>query len=209
VPIYALKLNASPSDWRLFMMRKADPAFLAFSQKIFERDKYTCQFCGFQAKVHQEIINLDFNYRNNAPDNLVTACCFCTQCFFLESVGKQEYGGGTMIYLPTITQNDLNGLCHVLFYAMANATEYQNEAQNIYRTLTLRSKIVEKILGEGMMDPALLGKMLIDAYIENRGDVSETIAKSLRLLPSRDRFAAQIADWTGSAFKEMLGSKKG
>lgn len=206
MPVYELGLNVSPSNWRLFAMRKADPAFLAFSKKIFERDRYSCRFCGFKAKIYQEIINLDNNYRNNEQSNLITACCFCTQCFFIESVGKQDYGGGTIIYLPTITQNDLNGLCHVLFCAMANTVDYQNEAQNIYRTLTLRAKTVEKIFGDGMSDPALLGKMLIDAYMENREEMSKKILRDLRLLPSRDKFIKHINDWSSDAFEEMLKS---
>jgi intracellular multiplication protein IcmJ len=197
--IHPIKLSAAPNAWRLFMMRKTDTAFVAFSKKIFERDKYACQFCGFQAKTYQEVINLDQNYHNNQPRNLVTACCFCAQCFFIESIGKQDYGGGTIIYLPKITQNDLNGLCHVLFEAMVKATDYQNEAQNLYRTLTLGSKVVEKTLSEGMSDPALLGRMIIDAYMEDRIVTTEKILKDLRLLPSRDKFNAQILAWAGGS----------
>lgn len=197
-----IKLSAAPYAWRLFMMRKADPTFTTFSKKIFERDKYACQFCGFKANTYQEIINLDQDYHNNQPRNLVTACCFCAQCFFIESIGKQDYGGGTIIYLPKITQNDLNALCHVLFYNMANATAYQNEAQTLYRTLTLASKVVEKVLSEGMSDPALLGRMLIDAYMENRVATTEKILKHLRLLPSRDKFTAQIMAWGNTPLEE-------
>ena len=142
----------------MFAIRKADPAFLDFGKKILERDEYTCQFCGFQAKQYQEIVNLDNNYLNNKTTNLVTACCFCTQGFFLEAVGKNEYGGGALIYLPEISQNELNSFCHVLFCAIANATNYRTDAQNVYRTLKLRAKIVEQELGEGLQNPTLLGR---------------------------------------------------
>jgi intracellular multiplication protein IcmJ len=198
MPVYPIKLSAAPNAWRLFMLRKADPSFASFGKKIFERDNYTCQFCGFRATNYQEIINLDQNYNNNQPRNLVTACCFCAQCFFIESIGKQDYGGGTVIYLPKVTQNDLNALCHILFQTMANATDYQNEAQNLYRSLTLGSKVVEKILSEGMSDPALLGRMIIDAYMEDRVATTEKILKHLRLLPSRDKFNTQILAWAGT-----------
>jgi hypothetical protein len=81
---------------------------------------------------------------------------------------------------------------------MANAADYQNEAQNLYRSLTLGSKIVEKILSEGMSDPALLGRMIIDAYMENRVATTEKILKHLRLLPSRDKFNTQILAWAST-----------
>ncbi len=108
MPNFSLKLLAVAGAWRLFAARKADTAFANFSEKILERDRYTCQFCGFQAKQFQEVVNLDHNYRNNKAANMATACCFCAQCFFIEAVGQSEYGGGTLIYLPEVKQVDLN-----------------------------------------------------------------------------------------------------
>ena len=102
--LYNLQLSAMPDAWRLFLIRKNDDAFFEFSKKILTRDEYTCQFCGFQASEYQEIVNLDQNYRNNSMTNMVTACCFCAQCFFLEAVGKDDYGGGVLIFLPEMSQ---------------------------------------------------------------------------------------------------------
>jgi len=201
--LHPIKLQAISGIWRLFAIRKADPAFLDFGNKILQRDQYTCQFCGFQAKQYQEIVNLDHNYHNNKLSNLVTACCFCTQCFFLEAVGKNEYGGGTLIYLPEMTQNELNSFCHVLFCAISNATDYSTDAQNIYRTLKLRSKIVEQNLGEGMHNPVLLGQMLIDSQLKDRTKLSEELLKNLRLLPSHEKFSEQIKVWAAAALEEL------
>jgi intracellular multiplication protein IcmJ len=194
--LYPIKLTATPEAWRIFSLRKADPAFKIFNQQTLERDQYTCCFCGFQAKQGQEVINLDNNYRNNKPSNLVTACCLCTQCFFLETVGKDDNSGGIMIYLPEITQNDLNGFCHVLFSAMSNATDYRTDAQNIYRGLKLRSQAVEEKLGEGLSDPALFGRILIDMPDKDRIHIAEKILPPLRLLPSYTKFAKQVKIWS-------------
>src|SRR3990167_8472191 len=97
-----LTLIATPDAWRLYSARKMDERFKTFEQRVLQRDNYTCRFCGFQAKLFQDVVNLDGNYANNKPDNLVTACCFCSQCFFMESVGVGGYGGGTLIYLPEL-----------------------------------------------------------------------------------------------------------
>ena len=91
---YPLTLQAKLGMWQLFIARKADPAFRAFAMKVLARDDYTCQFCGFRAKVYQEVVNLDNDYRHNKISNLVTSCYFCAQCLFIESVGVGEYGGG-------------------------------------------------------------------------------------------------------------------
>ncbi len=198
-----ITLKAQETSWRLFMLRKADPAFLSFSEKIFTRDGHSCQFCGFQAKKHQEIINLDHNYTNNKINNLVTACVFCAQCFFLESIGKGDVGGGTLIYLEDMSQGELNAFCHVLFASIITGTSYSTNAKNIYRSMRLRSQVVESHLGEGFSNPALLGQMMIDSHIENVGALHEKMAPKLRVLPNMAKYATLLNDWAEDGLEEL------
>ena len=197
-----LKLLATPGAWRMYSARKADPRFQRFELKVFQRDKYTCQFCGFQARLYQDIVNLDGDYANNQLSNLATACCYCSQCFFLESVGVGGYGGGSLVYLPELTQSEVNSLCHVLFCAITNDTGYKQSAQTIYRSFKMRSQLVEDKFGEGTSDPSILGNLLIDS-----GAISEEkrskIFMNIRLLPSRAKFRRQIELWAASALEEM------
>ncbi len=200
---YELKLSATPGAWRLYSARKADPRFKSYEDKIFSRDKFTCQFCGFQARLYQEIVNLDGNYHNNDISNLVTACCFCSQCFFLESVGVGGYGGGSLVYIPEMTQAELNSMCHVLFCAITNDTGYKSSAQSIYRSFKSRSQNIEDKFGEGTSDPAIFGHLMIDSgmYAEKNAD---QVYRNMRLLPSRAKFRTQIEHWAASALKEMI-----
>lgn len=198
-----IHLGIHVDAWRLFCLRNGDPAFSDFRDKVFERDHHTCQFCGFQANIYQDVVNLDQDYQNNKLSNMVTACCFCSQCFFMESIGKAEYGGGTMVYLPEISQADLNGLCHVLFCAISSNTDYMPTAQAILGGMKQRSKLVEEKLGEGMSSPARLSQMLIDTPMDNREAITRTILSDLRVLPSRTRFKTQLDAWAQSAVNEM------
>lgn len=200
--MHSLKITAHPGAWRLKATRAADPKFAPFMKKIFERDDYICQFCGFQAKEYQDIVNLDHNYANNKSSNLVTACCFCSQCFFLESVGTGEFGGGTLIYLPELTQNEVNSLCHVLFCAITNDTGYKTTAQSIYRSFKYRSQIIEEKFGEGSSNPAVFGQILIDSDLAATA-TSEKILADVRLLPSRAKFRKQIEHWAANALEEL------
>jgi len=198
-----IELNISMYNYSMFITRKAKPAFRKLAKHVFERDHYTCQFCGFQAREYQEIVNADQNYNNNKLSNLLTACCFCTQCFFLESVGEAGYGGGTLIYLPEMLQNELNSMCHVLFCAMINETNYKDSAQSIYRTLRMRSQMIEKELGEGICNPGAFGQLFLDYQSTNQDKKTRVILKNMRLLPSRSRFTRQIQRWAQSALEEM------
>ncbi len=197
-----LKLIASPGSWRLYSARKVDERFKVFEQKVLNRDRYTCQFCGFQARLFQEIVNLDGNYTNNRLSNLVTACCFCAQCFFIESVGVGGYGGGTLVYLPELTQSEVKSLCHVLFCAITNDTGYKASAQNIYRGFKFRSQIVEDKFGEGTSDPAIFGQLMIDTGA-TKEETRAQLFKDIRLLPSRAKFRKQIEKWAASALEEI------
>lgn len=197
-----LKLIASPAAWRLYSARQADPKFKAFEERVFNRDRFTCQFCGFQAKLYQDIVNLDGNYANNKFENLVTACCFCSQCFFIESVGVGGYGGGTLIYLPELSQPELNSLCHVLFCAITNDTGYKSSAQTIYLSFKVRSQVVEDKFGEGTSDPAILGHLMIDSG-QFSNDRATKLLNNIRLLPSRAKFRKQIEGWAASALEEI------
>lgn len=183
------------------MGRKSHPKFKKVAKQIFERDNYTCQFCGFQARSFQEVTNLDQNYRNNRANNMLTTCCFCAQCFFLEVVGE-AYGGGTLIYLPEMQQTELNALCHVLFCAMTNNTDYKDSAQEIYQTLRNRSQTVEDEFGEGLSDPQVFGQLLID-YKTTKHTNPKELLSSLRLLPARGKFKKQVDYWAKQALAEL------
>lgn len=203
----ALKLAVNLSGWRIFIRRKEDKAFLPVANKIYDRDNFTCQYCGFQARRFQEVVNLDGNYTNNKFSNMITACCFCTQCLFLESVGVDEMGGGQVIYLPEMSQPDLDSFCHVLFCAMGNGTGYQDTAQAIYRSLKFRSQPVENKFGSGTSNPSALGQLLLE-YQSKHPDKIQAILKDLRLLPSYTKFKKQLDAWAEDALEELAAEAK-
>ena len=200
--MYELHLAVNLTGWRVFVRRKEDKAFLPVSKRVLERDVYTCKYCGFQAKEFQDVVNLDGNYFNNKLSNMITACCFCTQCLFLQAVGLDEMGGGQLIYLPEMSQADLNSFCHVIFCAMGNNTGYQDSAQSIYRSLKFRSQVIENKFGTGTSNPSLVGQAILEQ--QGREPNKEiNILNEMRLLPSHAKFKIQLDTWAASALKEL------
>lgn len=188
--------TAVANNWRLFMLRRADPAFQKFQKKIHDRDNNTCRYCGFRAKDFMESVNINGNYANNKIHNLATACPLCAQCFFLDAIGKSDFGGGVLILLPELKQTELNALCHVLFSTMVCKLSTARDAKNIYRSLKLRSRLVDEKLGEGLSNPSLYGQVLIDSDASTVKAVQEKVSGSLCLLPNINSFLDKIIGWS-------------
>ena len=201
--MHDLQLAVNLSGWRLFVRRREDKAFLPVAEKIYQRDNYTCQYCAFQARQYQEIVNIDQNYRNNKLSNLITACCFCSQCLFIESVGLDEMGGGQLIYLPEMSQANLNSFCHVLFCAMSNGTGYQDSAQAIYRGFKFRSQQIENKFGNGTSNPAVFGQLILEHRAKHPELKTNDMLKDMRLLPSYVKFKIQLEAWAAAALEEL------
>lgn len=197
-----LQLAVNLSGWRIYIRRRADKKFLPVAKKVLNRDQYTCQFCSFQAREYQEIVNRDGDYTNNKISNLITACCFCAQCLFLESLSLEEMGGGQLIYLPEMGQAELNSFCHVLFCAMGNGTGYQESAQSIYRSFKFRSQLIENKYGQGTSNPSVLGQLILEHQIKNP-DTKIDILNDIRLLPSYTKFKVQLDAWAAAALEEL------
>ena len=205
--MYPLNLVVDDEGWRLFMKRKVDPAFSRIRDRVFERDQYACQFCGFQAKEYQEVVNLDKDYRNNKIGNMATACCFCSQCLFIQEVGQGGFGGGKLIYLPELTQPELNSFCHVLFCAITNGTSYRDTAQTIYRNLKFRAQPIEDKYGLGTSNPNTFGRILLEHKDDQQHkDIGDKVLADFRLLPSYAKFKKQLECWAASAAKELSSS---
>ncbi len=184
-----IALTAKEGNWRLYMTRKADKAFQSFSAKVFRRDNYSCQFCGMKSLTHMDVVNADHNYLNNKLSNLKTACSFCAQCCFLDAVGRSDFGGGVLIYLPELTQSELNGFCHYLFACVAGGDEFSKKAKELYRSLKMRVQIVDEVLGKGLSNPGNYGQMLIDSGLDFSDSLHQKLLKSIRLLPNLKLFS--------------------
>lgn len=197
-----LALRTDVDQWRLFELRRQDKGFQAFANKVVERDQGVCHYCSFQSEKHNEVINVDGNYRNNTLDNMALACPFCIQCCFLEMVGV-SLGDGVLIYLPELGQADLNGLAHALFAAICNQTEQADTARKLYDHLKLRARLVTEHLGEGMKKPSMLAQMILDTPSEDPKQVEKTILEPLRLLPSLSHFMPKVESWSQEAFAQL------
>ncbi len=199
-----LQLAINGDGLRLFLARKQDPAFAKFQRVVLQRDDYCCRYCGFRSARHQEIVNIDGNYLNNKISNLATACCFCQQCLFLDAVGNNANSGGKLIWLPEMSQGQLNALAHVLFGMMRHGGSYGKMAHDIYKNLVNRNAYLSKTLNIDLLsDAAEVGRYLLNLSQSEQECLLQTLFAKVSLLPAYANFTVALDDWEQES-RELL-----
>lgn len=171
-------------------------------EKVFLRDENTCRYCGFQLDKYQVVVNVDQNYSDNKIDNMATACPFCAQCFFVDSVGIDGKSGGLVVHLPEISQADLNHFCRALFCSFLRDAPYKGKLQAVYLSLQDRAKTVDDVFGPNAKEPNVFGQSLIDCNLDPQ-QLNHPVLSELKLLPSRKYYKEQAEYWKTSVFANI------
>lgn len=207
-----LKLQYNPSGYREFSKLLRNKGFVEnFMPKVFERDNYTCVYCGFQAKRHLCVAHTQGTYSNKVAklSEFVTVCPLCLSCLFIgENIclpsAKNEDISGVFISLNDISQKDLNSLSHVIYCAINNGTGYESTAKEIQRAFRNESKKVNALFGEGSHHPANFINSFdaIEKFTQER--LNEMVQKvHLRLLVDYKSLGSIVQDWAEDALNEI------
>lgn len=200
----SLLLSANRSSWAVSAQHgtrweKHKVLTRDFKKKIFERDKHTCQGCGWKSARFQEIHHRDHDHSNHAEENLETLCPLCHQVFHLPIAAATN--GGAVIWLPEMSQASLNLMCIGLFVAMKSSNaKHGGVARTLFSTLEARKTFVDENLGRS--DPGVLAQVLINLKPEDY-ERREDFVGALRLLPYLSRFETQVEYWASSVFKKL------
>jgi len=124
---------------------------------VLQRDDYTCRCCGFRSERFQRVIPSIPEQKTD--DAFITVCPICDSCFNLDQAGMT--GEGLLIWLPEMTQADLNAIVRAAFVARARGGELATLADRALEAFKMRRTEVKKRLGSD--DPMLLGT----AFLEN------------------------------------------
>jgi intracellular multiplication protein IcmJ len=149
------------------------------AQHVFKRDDHTCQCCGFKAEKYQKILHLNGDARDFDPDNTLTTCVFCHQCFHLEEVAKM--GSGMLVWLPEIDQAELHHMMRAIYVGRVAQGPLADSARSAYETLLKRGDEAKKRLGS--TDPAALALVMRDFLAASQYAQLQKRLEGIRLLP--------------------------
>lgn len=135
----------------------ADAGFGETKLAVQIRDAKTCHFCGFQADKWQDIHHGNDDHHDNRRENLITVCKICHACHHIGLAGMNN--GGSIIYLPEISQVELNRLVRAMYViGKVGSPEWRKRAGNLWQFLLSRQQPVTNALGSH--DPIVLANAL-------------------------------------------------
>ncbi len=168
-------------------------------QKLHERDNHTCQCCGFRSLKYQEILFVNGVAADLRPENTVTACMFCQQCFSLGQVSEMR--SGVLIWLPEISQTDLHHIARAIYVARISQGPVADAARRCVDTLMQRREDVRSRLGTD--DPFILSTVLRDYISDGAYEARTRKLEGIRLFPL-DRRIVKEADLEFNQFPQIL-----
>ena len=168
-------------------------------QEVLERDDHVCQFCGFQAHKYQEIVFSDGNLSNDSKSNLKTACIFCQQCFYIDTVSVMR--SGVLLWLPEIPQTDLHHIARAIYVARISQGPIADAARRSLDALMKRRDVVRSRIGTD--DPYILGMVLKDYLHDAHYNMRNQKLDGVRLFPL-DRRIIKESDLEFNQFPQIL-----
>ena len=143
--------NAQNSEKAALQLQEIRP-------RILERDNHCCRFCGFQSNKYQEVHFLNGNTDDVRPDNLVTACIFCHQCFDLEKTSQMN--SGVLVWLPELQQHELSHIARAIYVARISQGSMADSARAALEAIMARREDAKNRMATD--DPFFLATVLRD-----------------------------------------------
>ena len=137
--IDAKSINVISLSHGSLLDRSVSPEVIEIYKEAMERDKFTCRYCGFHCEKGQEVNHINHDHSNHLLSNLETVCSLCHQSFHLNSVDINK--SAELIWLPEMTQEELNHLCRTLFVAQ----RYKDNANGTSNNFILNNSIDNRI----------------------------------------------------------------
>jgi intracellular multiplication protein IcmJ len=171
-----------------------------------QRDGFSCRCCGFTSRKYQRVVPYSADTSAKGMNSFITVCTSCERCLALEQTGL--IGGGTLIWLPELSQAELNHVVRALYVARSsNDKTLAAAATRTLDVLMARKSEAKKRLGTD--DPLVLATALQEIVDETSYAARVERLEGIRLLASDrylvrqrtgdiDMFPAMLAYWVSA-----------
>ena len=193
-----LTFHIKAGNWQYYDQRKKSRNYEKIKEIVLKEYSECCVYCGY-ASMENNLVNKNFNYRDNSRENIVPACSICTQCVLLDGFGQDPLFGGTIIFLPELEQVQLAHLVRTIFAGSEKHASYKSRLSELIITFDERKEHVESILGKKSYEPEFFSQGLLDTFIDEK-KLEHPIFKNLRFLPDKAKLKNEIPDFIRTYF---------
>jgi len=150
----------SPSGQNL-AKGKTQKQLSGIKDAVFARDKKTCQYCGFSSNKFMRWVAKDGNPHNMQEANMMTVCLLCHDA--LNCGVRDGKAKGSFIYLPQLTQAELNWIIHTCFImqSLEGQKNLQHKIMIFFNGLKGNEAVAEKFFGKGSSNPLSLKNVMV------------------------------------------------
>ena len=172
------------------------------TEKTLKRDRYTCRCCGFQSKKFQRVVSGSLLPAQDGvkDEGFITVCTFCELTMMMERAGLTA--AGYIIWLPELTQAQLNHAVRGMYIAQKSEDEALNKAATrSLEVLTMRRSEAKKRLGTD--DPLILATAFHEVVTKENYEKRREKMEGLRFLPF-DRYTVRQKGQDVNIFDQMV-----
>ena len=173
----------------------------AQNEKTLSRDAFTCRCCGFESKKYQRVLPMSDIAPDAKAGDFVTVCTFCELTSSLDRAGLAA--SGFLIWLPELSQADLNNVVRALYVARDGDDEkLAKAATRTLEVLTARRAESKKRLGTD--DPLILATALFEQLDDKAYAARMAKLEGIRFLPLDRYLVTQRTGKDVNVFPQML-----
>jgi len=168
-------------------------------EAVIVRDKKKCRCCGVSSKK-LAVYPLNGNPNTYTEKNLITVCPICKDA--LSGGAVHGVSKGTMIFLPSLTQAELNWLFFAISKAVKTKGVTASHGLKVYDDLLGLSKVVESTWGNNSSDPNTIKQTLKRLSPKDYANRNK-IFYGMRYLPNTDVYDDEIDDIISNDFRDI------
>ncbi|MFM0265517.1 hypothetical protein [Paraburkholderia sediminicola] len=208
-------------------MSKTDDTATALRAKVIQQGRFgrRCAYCdlAFGNSDDFELHNMDGDHTNLEIENLEPVCELCHAVFHLDLLSRKWPDDvGRIVFLPEISQAELNNLLQATFYAAALQMAAQTDGSAtatpsplpasikphvVYKALSDRALVLDGTRASdpvSLADPFVLARVMADMDDDTYA-AREVLIGGARWLAPWDTFVGKAGGWArdGAAFSRL------
>lgn len=195
-----LSFHVKAGNWKKFQNRRKSLNYQNIRELILNDYSHKCAYCGYQA-TNLELVNKNHDYQDRTRQNIVPCCSLCLPVLLVDGYGQDPDFQGTIIYLPELSQIQLNHLLRASVAILHKHNLYQTKLNDVFANLDERKEYMEKILGKNSHKVEFFAQGLLDIFL-NEQKMAHLLFKHLRYLPDKNILKKQAEEYSKVYFIE-------